>query len=427
MFDPNVPVVIACAGICAVTLAQARLSRESLFTPLRMYLLTQAGTLGIAYLRMNPAMTPLRAVTWAVLIGSAISFSIGCLAANYGSPPVQRPFDRDKLRPAMPFGFLASLFGLLILASLASLSVYGKWPVFSGDPETDRGLFVFHSTWGMWSFGHETILLTLSVFLIFFSKPLWMRISSSVILAISFAIQILIGIRNPLLFAVFVALCMWDLGVNRLKTRVIALAGSGFLMVFVVVAFLRAKVIASLFRTTEEGTPFQRMFLPIYTYISNNYWNLDNSLEKWDKLAAPSFQYGLGMIQGILLPIVRIPTAEENGWLSLTREKTLGLNTLTYHWVIWQNGGMLLTILFPLFWGWAMTRLYRTCQASSNLLVLYLYAYLLFPIAFGFFSFYFVIGSYSLPALWILMLLPFGAGAGILGPRSPKQGRELAN
>lgn len=427
MFDPNVPVVLACAGICAVILGQARLSKESLFTPLRMYLLTQAGTLGIAHLRMNPAMTPLRSVTWAVLIGSAISFAIGCLIANYGAPATRRQFIRENLRPAVPFSFLAILFGFLLLASYASLSVYGKWPVFSGDPETDRGLFVFHSTWGMWSFGHETILLTLSVFLIFFSRNLWIRISSSIILVFSFAIQVLIGIRNPLLFAVFVALCMWDLGVSRLKTRVIALAGSGFLMVFIVVAFLRAKVIASLFRTTEEGSPLQRMFLPIYTYISNNYWNLDNSLEKWDKFAAPAFQYGLGMVQGLLLPIVRIPTAEESGWLLLTKEKTPGLNTLTYHWVIWQNGGMILTILFPLFWGWAMSRLYRTTQASSNLLVLYLYAYLLFPIAFGFFSFYFVIGSYSLPILWILLLLPFGVGARVLGPRSPEQSAKFTN
>lgn len=425
MFDPNVPVVLVCAGICAATLIQARQSGASLFTPLRMYLLTQAGALGIAYLGMNPAMTPLRQVTWAVLIGSALSFTVGCLAANYPSPALLRPFDRDKLRPTIPAGFLAILFGFLILASLASLSVYGKWPVFSVDPESDRQRFVFHSAWGMWSFGHQTILLTLSVFLFFFSKSLRIKIVAGVIFSASFVIQILIGIRNPLLLAVFVALCMWDLGVKKLRMRVIALAGMLFLFVFVVVAFLRAKVIASLFSTTEEGTPIQRMLLPIYNYISNNFWNLDNSLEKWDRLASPAYQYGLGMIQGILMPIIRIPTAEENGWLMLTREKASGLNTLTYHWVIWQNGGMLLVILFPLFWGWAMTRLYRLSQSSSNLLILYLYAYLLFPVAFGFFSFYFVIGSYSLPVLWILLLLPFGAGAGILGPRSPEQRSKL--
>lgn len=424
MFDPDVPVVLSCVGICAVILVQARVTRQTLFTPLRMYLLTQAATLGIAYLRMSPAMSPLRPVTWGVLIGSAITFSVGCMAANYGTVRAIRRFDRDSLRPMLPFLMLIGFFLLLILSSMDSLATYGEWPIFSKDPETDRTKFVFLSTWGMWAFGHETVLLTLSTFLILFAKPLWLRITAGFILTISFAIEILIGIRNPLLLAVFVALCLWDIGVRRLKTRIIVMAGSAFLMVFILVAFLRARVIQSLFKTTEEGSPLERMFLPVYSYIANNYWNLDNSLEKWHTFSSPPYQYGLGMLHGFLQPFIRISTPDENGWLLLSKEKTGGLNTLTYHWNVWQDGGIILTLVFPFFWGWTMTRLYQYCESTRNLFALYLYSYLLFPVAFSFFSFYFVIGSYSLPIVWILLMLPFGAGASFLISGTAEQIRK---
>lgn len=390
--------------------------KETLFTPLRIYLLSLAATLGIASLRMNPAMTPFHTLTWVVLIGSSVTFGVGCLIAGLGQPLVVRPLDIGRFRDRPVILLLLTLFGLLVLASMQSLNAFGSWPLFAKSPEEARAVFVFYSTWGMWSYGHETVLLTLAPALVFFSRTNWIRVGAMVVFVAAFVIQMLIAIRNPFLLSVFVWLALWDLGVRRLKIRAILLATFGFFSLFTVIAFMRAKVIKSIFSSTEEGSPLYRMFLPIYNYVANNYWNLDNSLAKWGHVAEPNYQYGMGFLfRGLLQPFMSYPMPNNLGWKSLSYEKVSSLNTHTYHWYLWQDGGIFLVLLFPFVWGWASTMLYRKAVGSGNPMLLYLYAYTLFPVAFTFFAFYFSIGSYTIPILWIAFLIPFGAGSTLFG------------
>ena len=89
-------VSIACFFVVILCLFQTWILKKDFFRPGNIYVFTQALTLGVAYLKLNTAMSDFRPLTWIVWIGAMVSFLLGTLTFSLVYPKDQAFKDSSK-------------------------------------------------------------------------------------------------------------------------------------------------------------------------------------------------------------------------------------------------------------------------------------------------------------------------------------------
>lgn len=397
-FEPDWVVVSGASLVCLFVVASSRLTGGKLFCPWRMFLLANAGGLGISFLGMNPLMEPWATETWLVWGLAVLGYCVGSWITHL--VPMSNPGAGGSVVVAAStttserrlFVVVTIPFLLAILGGLAAI---GTFPVFAEEPELARGQFAFHAPWSGWFLGASMlsflfgarVLATGGVGVWVYHVLFWTVV----------ALQMLTGIRGAALFGFFCLASQWELLRGKVPMAKIAMGLGLFFVLFIGVALLRMGDAVRFARGIPLETILGVVFGPPYTYIANCFWNLDHGIREVVSGTGHPSTWGFSLTQGIWDAFgVGGDVAKSLGFDTVFNEssaKKKDLNTFSFVWPLFKDGGLPLAVLFPLAWGFCAELVHRLAERGSRSLGL-VSSYLTFASLFSFFALYFVVGSY---------------------------------
>jgi len=406
-FDPDWTVVCVSTALCATVLGSVRLTKGSLFSPWRMFLLANLGGLAIAHLRLHKLMTPWALETWIVWSSAVAAFSAGAWVSHlvgFG-PPSRAGAWREPQHRLERLVFL--LISLPYLFSVAGgVLAVGTFPVFASDPERARTLFAFHAPWSAWFLSSCLLIFPFGARVLARGGKgvLWHHVLFWSI----FAMQMLSGIRGPALFGLFCLASQWELmrkGIPLLKVVV----GVGlFLALFIGVALLRLGDAVHLAKGIPTETLVSLVVGPPYIYVANCYWNLDHGIREILAGVGHPSTWGFSVTQGMWDILgVGDGIAKSLGFDSIFNEtsaKRMDLNTFSFVWTLYKDGGIPFAVLFSAAWGFVTELLHRMAAKGDDSVGI-LSTYLGFAALFSFFSLYFVVGGYMVFLVLAILLI----------------------
>jgi len=374
------------------------LLRRDLFSPDFVYFFVFLLTLGISYLKLNPAMTDLKTLTWIVLIGSFLAFLSGTISAKLyflskGFTP-RSLVDRSQslVELYLQYNWKRQLWLIVFFSIPIALSwiiLYSKLGTFTvafSDVHklmSARGIDI-----GMIGFflGLYTIIPLLLLPLTFKSFNTnwtrWLaRFVSLIVIVIGFSMY---PARNPLMiFLVFVA-AFYNFAVKPFRVKAAIIGLIVVLFVFVIGMLAKRQV-----ETLENNV--DTVWQYPYSYIANNYWNLDYAVNEPTDLEIHPQTWGHVFWGGILL-LNFWPDWQNIGkafqWddqFNGRIEKVHGLNTAGYWWNIYKDFGLLGVFLFPFFGGALIGWLFYRFRYNPTIPMLMTLSFLMHLIVFLFF------------------------------------------
>lgn len=403
-FAPNWFLVITCGLVCLGILIGSQRGTGRLFTPLRMFLLANIGGLGIAFLGLDKRMTPWSTDTWIVWIAGVAGYVLGAGFAHLarmdggdsGPPPADGLERRLFLLSLVPF----------CLSILGGVRAVGTFPVFAAEPEEARKLFIFHSFWAGWALAFSMLAFIFGARVIALGgRRVWIYhiLFWGVIVG-----QMLSGIRGVALFGFFCLASQWEFLRGRIPVLKIALGVFLFMAMFIGVAVLRLGDMVQFTGKIPASTIAWVLASPPYIYIANCYWNLDHGVREVVMGAGHPSTWGFSVTRGFWDVVgVGEPIGKSLGFETVFHErsaKVISLNTFSFTWPLYKDGGIPFVALFSLVWGFGATVLHRIAVHGRSAGAQLVSTYLTFASLFSFFALYFVVGTY-LVFLALLVLL----------------------
>ncbi|MBO7500743.1 MAG: oligosaccharide repeat unit polymerase [Fibrobacterales bacterium] len=408
-------------AVCALCLLQSSVFKRDFFGPVSVYLFSQCLSLGIAWLRLTPQMTPWHAETWAVFAGSAVSFSLGCVcarlawAARHPHEAIDRDAPSKELLAAANAGYRWKLHLVLTLCAFAYFLVglaaeikdmgapmlllpdLAKAMAKGGGPNIGRFVFPFSSA---------PMVCALCVVGCFKSmnpsRPL--RVAFRALFAAA-AVLGFVGLPNRIsLFAVaLTAAYVFDLACRRIRPAAILLGIAAAFALFFAVAQLKSQGV-----TMEGILTDKKMWELPYKYIANNWWNLDYAINRGnDEWTQPTL-FGLDAAHGLVEPLPAVGRLHEvYNWDGIYNDrsiKTSTLNTMPYQWGLYKDFGMAGAVGIPFLVGLFLGTLHASVRARGRAGDVLLYSLLLFFVTFWFFEefwFSFIYVSWVLAVLLV--------------------------
>lgn len=362
---------IVLLAICIVSSVATTRSGHSVFAPWNLMILAQCGAVGIAYTDLSPAMRDLHWLTWLVLASGLAFFLVGCVA-GWSIPDREGTRDLDEQWVFRLAIVLLCVYGFGIALGLAAI---GTFPTFAADPANARGIFIWPPPLGRiagfaqsWASGILLILAWLG----FRARDTFRRRASWAATAGMILVQILVGTRfNLISWLLFLLVLRDDAGrkaLSLMKNAVIVL-GIFLLMSFLFLLRFGSDNIMQFISFTNW--PLIRAFalMPVYLYFANNVWNLDHVMRKvaegvghaWT--AGASSTFGLFFFAGFPMELAKAmkwDMATQYRGQSTVDER---LNTLTYHWELYKDFGLVGiaggSFVFGLFATWTYRMLLR--------------------------------------------------------------------
>lgn len=348
--------------------------RDDLMKPMNVYCLSQMSLLGIAYLKLNRAMTDFRLTTWLFWGGALVSFFAGCLLLDWawracGGPVLHSPLNPSK---SYDWGKHVALcfvaFGFFLIGVFGVISIAGNFILFTEHP-------------GLWM-GKNPKAGSLAIY--FCSSPMvvglfgvaafkaWnpsrkLRIISRVMIPVTIALSFMtFPNRGTTFICVGILFVLYNYLHRKLSFLVVGIFSAVLLVAFVAIAMLRDQYSDNSVNGAVLGSALD---LP-YKYIANNYWNFDYALNPPSDRPRGNFTYGVDALFGID-DLVHIGSAirTSNGWDSPyneSAEKVTGLNTVLYVWDAYKDFGVPGVILLPLFFGFLFTYIYRKMAVART-------------------------------------------------------------
>lgn len=430
-FRPEWGIVLLGALLCLVVLVSGLRSGNSLFTPLRLFLLANVGGLSIAYLRLDPRMTMWSMETWVVWLLAVSGYAVGSLFSKFAVPAPTKSPPRGPADIRVERGLLLLVSIPFFLAILGGVNAVGTLPVLAGDPEIARRHFVFFAPWAGWALGAAMLVFPLGARVLALGGPgVW---KYHILFWVVVLLQLASGIRGPALFGFFCLASQWELGRGRIPLVRIAAGFSLFMALFILVAILRLGDAIHFTSKVPLSTILQVVASPPYVYIANCYWNLDFGIREILQGVGHPATWGFATSSGILDAImVGGDIGKSLGFESVFNEKSAkvaSLNTFSFVWPLYKDGGIPWATSFSLVWGFAASALHRIALLKKTSGWFMVSSFLTFASLFSFFALYFVVGSYLVFfALMILIaiLLEKARVAKIAGPAAGGQGPEMA-
>ena len=419
-------------AVCALCLLQCILFKRDFFGPISVYLFSQCLSLGISWFCLMPLMTPWHANTWAVFIESAITFTLGCIcarlawAARHPAEKITSNSPTRELLERANRGYNWSLhMALTVLAFLyfctgvvAEFRDIGTLILFSKN-------IAYHMTIegcpnvGIFAYPLNSAPLVCVLCAIGCFSRLDPHRKLRIAFRILFVLAICLGfIVMPNRISIFsislIVAYLFNLVCKRIKPLAIILGIVLAVAAFMGVAQVKGQSGNVLDALAEKGT----WTLP-YSYIANNWWNLDYALNRpVDQNEHPQI-YGLEFIHGLLMPtpvIGKIFNAYGfDGIFNNSSAKTPSLNTIPYQWSLYKDFGYPGAVAIPFLFGLFIGTLYALARSRGRIAHIALYSVILFFVTLWFFEEFwanFLYVSWAAAILFVTSLCGRGTKSG---------------
>lgn len=392
--------------------------KRDYLSPGALYLTIILGTLGIAFLRLDPAMTPFHSKTWLILVVSGIAFILGVVIARlyYFQRNIalwNRVPNRDSLtllfsNYSWKRHLLWTYLGVFIflIACAVEIKEYDIPVLFRHDVLKimgPKGLKI-----GYWIYALGNYCLLLILFLPAMFKKLNPNRNLRIFASVSFFFVLVLGFvcypgRSPVFQAIIFTGFFMNAVLFRLKIRHVALG------VLIVVGLFLAGISAKKQRDSIDLTNKYLWILP-YQYIANNYWNLDYALNPPNDLERQPTTYGHRMLGGMLfmdlwpdwLGLGRVYGID--GVFNENSHKIQGLNSMGYWWGLYRDFSVVGVLLFPFLGGLWQGWLYNRVRQAPHPPYLFVYSYVNIFIVMAFFTDFWTVltSSICIISLWLV-------------------------
>ena len=401
-------VSIVCFVVAAGCLWQTWYLKKDFFNPVNVYVFAQTLTLGIAYLKLDRAMTDLSVKTWMVWGGALASFMLGSVV--YGLVRPGKPQDHVDTELGGSYDwrlhFIISVVLLLVYFVGVALMIYkvGNLIILTGDiskwvsAQIDYGVFT------------STAVASSPLVVLFFMVSAFKSVNPHkglriIAIVMSIFVPILTVCVYPSRTSLFLSLGFTLILINYLYKRIPIRFIVGAILIAVVL-FVAIALFRSQYGTNSlQGMVARKAMSIPYKYVANNYWNLDYMVNQPTDDVRHPFTYGVDAVNGIF-EFTRLPGALRNsmGWDGLLNEsvkKVPGYNTTGYLWEVYKDWGIAGTVIFPFLVSFFMAYLYERMKVARSPCLWMLFTMFLYYIGWWFFLAGYKFGSFW---LWVYII-----------------------
>ena len=373
------PESCAMFAMAAIVLIVLSIFKADYFRPQVLYFLVQMIMLGIAYLKIVPAMTDFKLNTWLVWGGGMAAFIGGaCLAEMvWDAKGGARMPSSISLHAAYSWQthFLVSFlaFGYFFIGVIGVVSVAGNLVLLTDNPSAwlagkDSPVLKYADffTSGAMVVGLYAVASFKSM-----NPVRWVRNASRFMVVFTIALSFMTfpsrGI-NMLCFGFVLLLFNYMHG--RFTWRSIMVVGLFVLVFFVFVASIKGQYGEVSADDLMDNKMAKSVMLLPYMYVANNYWNLDYAFNRPSDAFEHEWTYGIDAFYG-LTHLLQIGDGLQSsfGWDTPFNEsvaKIPTLNTIPYLWDAYKDFGYLGLFFEPFFFGLLFGWLYRRMAVAKT-------------------------------------------------------------
>ncbi|SHL44242.1 O-antigen polymerase [Fibrobacter sp. UWEL] len=412
---PETSVSVVVTLFCLVRVA---LLKRDFFSPISIYCFTQFLTLGISFLRLDPAMTDFHARTWMVWILGLVSFCGGCFLVTQYARSKRIPCDLSKPSPPEDYNWNIHLFLSFVAFLFFMVGVYGV-------VQKAGNLIVFTPSPADWmskdvNYGYYAILLSSGpLAVLMFGVAAFKKFNNNALVCNISKIMVLLTIamnlmaypnRTSLFCNLGFLVIMSNFLYKRISPIIISLALIIAIGSFVAISSLRAQYGGS----DIKGKAMDAVMKLPYMYVANNYWNLDYAINPANDDEIHPHTYGIDFFAGVF-EYARVSGSFRNsfGWDDAFNEKiqkVYGFNTVNYLWEVYKDFHLVGCCLFPLLCGMALTLLHlRLCGKYSPRQIA-LYTLFIYFVGWWFFTAGYKQGLYCIWVAYIYFATTICAG-----------------
>lgn len=394
--------------------------KRDFFSPISIYCFTQFLTLGIAFLRLDSAMTDFHAKTWMVWILGLLSFCSGCfLVTQYARtkriscelhPPV--PPKGYNWNIHLAFSFLAFLLFLVgvygVIQKAGNLIVLTSNPASWMSKDVDYGFFAL-----LLSSGPLSVLMFGVAAFKKFNDNVRVRRISKIMLLVTIVLNLMAYPNRTSLFCnVGFLIIMSNFLFKRISPFVIM-----FVMALAIGGFVGISSVRSQYGSGDiKGKAMDVVMKLPYMYVANNYWNMDYALNPPTDKEIHPHTYGIDFFAG-LFEYARVTGSFRNSFrwddaFNDRIQKVYGFNTVNYLWEVYKDLYMVGVCLLPFLCGIALTLLHlRLCRPFTPRQVI-LYTFFIYFVGWSFFTTGYKQGLYCVWCAFIFIATTICAGRG---------------
>ncbi|HUI93324.1 MAG TPA: O-antigen polymerase [Chitinivibrionales bacterium] len=367
-------------SILLVTVLSAYYYKKDLLSPVRLYICMYSFLLAVNSLKLSDFQTEWSPTTHLFFWGASGLFVAGCcimLLVNRANNPlgpadfgfVKASLASDARRIDWKWFFLVWMFcsAVFLMGYAASFAISGVVPLLSKNADKARLAFFDANPFANIGIFFGPLSLILAVEFLFFAAPGSRR--KWTVVAVSCAVLLLystIVTRIDLFRVILFGLVIYHYGKKRLSFAQFLYAVGFSVVFFLIFFFLRIK-----YDTLGVFANYTKLHIPkgmfwtanMYTYLVNNFWNLDFAFRKF---VDGSFVYPRGYGFSLARPLLFLAHLEPAmlktwGFDSIMNEsivKVKGFNTIAYVWHFYKDFGSFGVYFLPLFLGMLCTVFY---------------------------------------------------------------------
>lgn len=421
---PETAVSVVVTLFCLVRVAWLK---RDFFSPISVYCFTQFLTLGIAFLRLDPAMTDFHAKTWMIWILGLVSFCGGCflvtqyarsrrISCEIAAPTPPRDYNWNIHLAFSFFAFLLFMVGVYgVIQKAGTLIVFTDHPADWMRKDVNYGYYAILLSSGPL----VSLLFGVASFKKFNNNALVCNISR---LMVVFTIVINLMAypnRTSLFCNLGFLIIMSNFLYKKISPILITLALGLAIGGFVGISSVRSQY----GNGAIEGKAMDVVMKLPYMYVANNYWNFDYAVNPPSDREIHPHTYGVDFFSGVF-EFFRVSGSFRNSfrWDDAFNEriqKVNGFNTVHYLWEVYKDLYIVGCFLLPFFIGMGLTILHlRLCGPFSPRQVA-LYTLFIYFVGWSFFTTGYKQGLYCIWCAYILVATTICAG------RANKTRKEL--
>lgn len=388
------PVSSALFLVVLFCLFQSWWLKKDFFSPPTVYCFSQCITLGIAYLKLDYAMSDFKPLTWMIWIGALLAFCGGSFLARLvakqkGMPvrvPESRPFQDYNWHLHIALSFIPFL--LFIIGIYGIVQYAGNLLLLTGNPAK---YMTKDADYGYYSVLFCSAPLSVLLFGIAafekFNPEKKLRWLSRFMVGFTIIVNLLAyPNRGTLFFNIGIIVILF----NYLHKRISAIWIMGCIVLaaaaFIGISSLRDQYGGG----SVEGVAAEAVMELPYKYVANNYWNFDYAVNPPSDREYHPHTYGIDFFFG-LFEFFRISASFRNSfhWDGLFNEhveKVYGLNTASYLWEVYKDLYFPGVFILPFLCGLALSVLHlRLCRGFTPRQILF-YTFFIYFIGWWFFT-----------------------------------------
>lgn len=388
---------------------QSWILKKDFFSPINVYCFSQCVTLGVAYLKLDYAMSDFRLKTWFFWIGAMICFCTGGFLVRLVaksknlSVSLNRPVHQYGYNWKMHVFLCFCLVLFYLVGVLGIIRTAGKLLILLPDPasymtkNTDYGYYpIFYGT------GPLCVMLFGLASFAQFNPVKSLRIVSRVMVVLLVVLNFMAyPNRGTLFFCVGFLVILTNYLYKKIKPMWILVGIALAIATFVGISTLRHQYGMASFHNTSAK---KLMMLP-YIYVANNYWNFDYAINPPSDREYHPHTYGIDFFAGVMEYTGTVGTIRRShrwdGLFNDRIQKTNNYNTANYLWEVYKDLYTPGVLLFPLICGMIMTLLHlRLCRPFSPRALAF-YTVLIYYVGWWFFTPGYKQGQFW---LWLAMI-----------------------